>query len=166
VGIKLTWVLSTYVRIPLEPKESEPRMLMRIDPFDRFTPRIWGTTGRPTMPMDAYRHGDQLVVHFDLPGIDTTSVELTAEKNVLTVKANRPRRQIGDSQWLVSERLHGSFSCRLFLGDGLDLDKIEAGYDQGVLTITVPVAEQAKSRRIEITTGAAAQNSDAEATAA
>jgi HSP20 family protein len=116
--------------------------------------------------MDAYRHGDRLVVRFDLPGIDATSVELTAEKNVLTVKANRPRQQIEDSQWLVSERLHGTFSCRLFLRDGLDLDKIEAGYDQGVLTITIPVAEQAKSRRIEITTGAAAQSSDAEAAAA
>lgn len=128
-------------------------MLTRIDPFDRFAQLAWGA-GKPTMPMDAYRHADQLIVHFDLPGIDAESVEITAEKNVLTVRATRPRPQVEDSQWLVSERPHGTFSCQLSLGDGLDLDKIEASYDQGVLTITVPAAERAKSRRIEITRGA------------
>lgn len=138
---------------------------MRTDPFDRFAQRIWGATGRPAMPMDAYRHGDQLVVHFDLPGIDADSVELTVEKNVLAVQGTRTRKQIEDSQWLVSERPHGTFSCQLFLGDGLDLDKIEASYDQGVLTITVPVAEQAKSRRIEVTARDAAQGIEAGVTA-
>ena len=139
---------------------------MRIDPFDRFAHKIGGTAGRRTMPMDAYRHGDQLIVHFDLPGIDADSIELTVEKNVLTVQASRPRQQLEDSQWLVSERLHGTFSCQLFLGDGLDLHKIEASYNQGVLTITVPVAEQAKSRRIEITAGDAAQGNGSESAAA
>jgi HSP20 family protein len=133
-------------------------MLIRTDPFDRLAQQIWGVAGRPTMPMDAYRHGDQLTVQFDLPGIDVDSIALTVEKNVLTVQASRPRRQIEDSQWLVSERLHGTFSGQLFLGDGLDLDKIKASYDHGVLTITVPVAERAKSRRVEITAGSAPQS--------
>lgn len=120
-------------------------------------------TGKRTMPMDAYRHEDQLIVHFDLPGVDTDSIELTVENNMLAVKANRPRQQIEDAQWLVSERLHGTFSCQLSLGDGLDLDSIKASYDQGVLTISVPVAEQAKRRRIEIT---GSQTGGTESTAA
>lgn len=134
-------------------------MLMRTDPFDRLTQKLWGTNGRPTMPMDAYRDGDQLVVQFDLPGIDTESIDLTVERNALTVKAARRRPEIDNSQWQVSERPHGTFSCQLFLGEGLDFDKIEASYDKGVLTITVPAAEQARSRRVEITAGTGAQDS-------
>jgi HSP20 family protein len=129
-------------------------MIMAIEPFgkiDRSAEKIRGTTEKPTMPMDAYRHRDRLIVHFDLPGIQSDSVELTVQNTVLTVKAHRRRQQVEDAQWLVSERLHGSFSCQLFLGDGLDLDKIEASYDQGVLTISVPVAEETKTRRIEVT---------------
>lgn len=136
-------------------------MLMRTDPFDRVARQLWGTHSKPIMPMDAYRHGDKLVVHFDVPGIDTESIDLTVEKNVLTVQATRPRHQLEDSQWVVAERPHGTFSCQLFLGDGLDLDKIGASYDQGVLTITVPAGEQAKSRRVEIaSSGDAAENKE------
>ncbi|MDQ4092325.1 MAG: HSP20 family small heat-shock protein [Actinomycetota bacterium] len=120
-------------------------------------------TGKRTMPMDAYRHEGQLIMHFDLPGIDPDSIELTVENNMLAVKANRPRQQVEDAQWLVSERLHGTFTCQLSLGDGLNLDSIKASSDQGVLTITVPVAEQAKPRRIEITSS---ETSGAEPTAA
>ena len=112
--------------------------------------------------MDAYRDGDQLIVQFDIPGVDPELTELNVENNVLTVKARRPRPQIDDSQWLVSERLHGTFTCQLHLSDGLDLDKIQADYDRGVLTIRVPVAEEAKPRRIEI---GGSQTSDAESVA-
>lgn len=128
-------------------------MIVAIEPFgqtDRSAQHISNTPGKRTMPMDAYRDGDQLIVHFDVPGIDPDSLELNVENNVLTVKASRPRPQIGDSQWLVSERLHGTFTCQLYLSDGLDLDKVQADYDQGVLTIRVPVAEEARTRRIEI----------------
>jgi HSP20 family protein len=130
------------------------KVIMAIEPLgktDRSAEKTGGTTGKQTMPMDAYRHGNRLVVHVDLPGIKSDSVELTVQHNVLTVKAHRRRQQVEDAEWLVSERLHGSFSCQLFLSDGLDLDKIEASYDQGVLTISVPVAEQTKTRRIEVT---------------
>jgi len=129
-------------------------MIVAIEPLghtDRSAQNIPDTAAKRTMPMDAYRDGNQLIVHFDLPGIDPDSLELHVENNVLTVKANRPRPQIQDSQWLVSERLHGTFTCQLYLSDGLDLDKLHASYNHGVLTISIPVAEEAKARRIEIT---------------
>lgn len=128
-------------------------MIVAIEPTDRTdrsAQHISNTDGKRTMPMDAYRDGDQLIVQLDIPGIDPDSLELNVENNVLTVKASRRRPQIEDSQWLVSERLHGTFTCQLHLSDGLDLDKIQADYDRGVLTIRIPVAEDAKTRRIEI----------------
>jgi HSP20 family protein len=129
-------------------------MIVAIEPLaqaDRSAAQnIPGTAGKRSMPMDAYRDGDQLTVQLDLPGIERDSIELNVEHNVLTVKAHRPRVEIEDSQWLVSERLHGTFSCQLHLGNQLDLDNIHASYDQGVLTITVPVATVSKTRRIEI----------------
>ncbi len=132
-------------------------MLMRFDPFrelDRLSQQAFGTQGRPAvMAMDAYRQGEQFVVHFDLPGVDTSSIDLTVEKNVLTVTAERawPREEGQDV--IVSERAQGKFSRQLFLGEGLDSERIEASYDNGVLTVTVPVAEQAKPRKVEIGSG-------------
>ena len=130
-------------------------MLMRFDPFrelDRLTQQTWGPTGRsPVMPMDAYRDGDHFVVHFDLPGVDSSSIDLTVEKNVLTVTAERSWNKGEGQDVLVSERPQGKFSRQLFLGESLDPDRIEASYDNGVLTLTVPVAEQAKPRKVEIT---------------
>ncbi len=131
-------------------------MLMRFDPFrqfDRLTSELWNTS-RSVMPMDAYRDGDSFVVHFDLPGVDPDSIDLTVERNVLTVRAER-RWAPGEGQEVVtSERPQGSFSRQLFLGENLDVERIEASYDNGVLTITLPVAEQAKPRKVEITSGA------------
>jgi len=92
------------------------------------------------------------VVHFDLPGMDPSSIELTVEKNVLTVSAER-RWDAQDQEFIANERPQGTFSRQLFLGDTLDADHVKAGYDRGVLTVTIPVAEQAKPRKIEITTG-------------
>ena len=135
-------------------------MLMRFDPFrdfDRLAQQAFGTSGRalPAMPMDAYRHGDRFTVHFDLPGVDAGSIDLTVEKNVLTVSAQRSwQRQEGD-EVIAAERPQGSYSRQLFLGESLDTDRIEASYDNGVLTLTIPVAEQAKARRVEITSGSA-----------
>ena len=130
-------------------------MLMRFDPFrdvERWAQQL-GVTGRaPTMQMDAYRHDGQLVVHFDLPGVDPGAIEVTVDKNVLTVRAERAIAR-GEGEWLAAERPHGSFSRQLFLGEDLDADALEAHYDQGVLTLTVPVAEAAKPRRIEVTSG-------------
>ena len=131
-------------------------MLMRFDPFrefDRLTQQAFGTNSRQAvMPMDAYRKGDEFVVHFDLPGVDPSSIELTVEKNVLTVSAER-NWDFKDQEFIANERPQGTFSRQLFLGDTLDADHVEADYDRGVLTLTIPVAEQAKPRKIEVTTG-------------
>ena len=129
-------------------------VLVRTDPFrdlDRLTQQMWGTLARPTaMPIDAYQGGDAFVVHFDLPGVDPDTVDLNVERNVLTVRAERPAPDAMDADLLVAERPHGVFSRQLFLGDSLDLEKISATYDAGVLTLRIPVAEEAKPRRIEI----------------
>jgi HSP20 family protein len=129
-------------------------MLLRTaDPFrefDRLTQQILGTTNRPAiMPMDAWREGDQFVLEFDLPGVSAESIDLDVERNVLTVRAERVARN-GDWEMLASERPRGVFSRQLVLGDNLDLDRIGADYDGGVLRLTVPVAEKAKPRKIEI----------------
>lgn len=135
-------------------------MLMRVDPwreFDRLTRRFLepGTWSRPApMPMDAYRTGDEFVVVFDLPGVAPDTIDLDVDRNVLTVKAERRPAVTGDNvETQVSERPLGVFSRQLFLGDSLDTDNIEAGYEAGVLTLRIPVHERAKPRRIEITSG-------------
>ena len=130
-------------------------MLMRFDPFreiDRLT-QLWGQGRQAVLPMDACRQGGRFVVQLDLPGVDPASIDLTVEKNVLTVSAQRPAIGADGQEWLVSERPHGSFSRQLFLGEGLDTDHIEANYEHGVLTVTLPVAEAAKPRKVEITAG-------------
>ena len=136
-------------------------MLMRTDPFrelDRLTQQVFGSAAngswsRPTpMPMDAYRAGDQFVVTFDLPGVDPGAIELDVERNVLTVKAERRPAALDDNvEMQVAERPTGVFSRQLFLGDTLDAERIEAGYEAGVLTLRIPIAERAKPRKISIT---------------
>ena len=119
-------------------------MLMRTDPFrdlDRLAQQLVGagTSTRPSvMPLDAWREGDAFVIEFDLPGVQPETLDIDVERNVLTVRAERPT---------------GLFSRQLVLGDNLDLDRLEARYDAGVLRLTVPVAERAKPRKIEVTTG-------------
>ena len=129
-------------------------MLMRTDPFrdlDRLAQQVAGTPARPAaMPIDAYRQGDEFVVEFDLPGVDPTSIDLTVEKNVLTVHAQRRRTARDGVELLVGERPHGTFSRQLFLGESLDTDRIDAGYADGVLTLRLPIAERAKPRRVPI----------------
>ncbi|MFF9619975.1 Hsp20/alpha crystallin family protein [Streptomyces griseosporeus] len=132
-------------------------MLMRTDPFrelDRLAQQMLGTTARPSvMPMDAYRSGDDFLVHFDLPGIDPETIELDVERNVLNVRAERKSPAPEDAELLVAERPTGTFTRQLFLGDTLDAERIDASYEAGVLMLRIPVAEQAKPRRIQITGG-------------
>ncbi|MET8248510.1 Hsp20/alpha crystallin family protein [Streptomyces sp. NPDC005202] len=116
-----------------------------------------GAVARPAAtPMDAYRAGDDFVIHFDLPGIDPESIDLDVERNVLTVRAERRSPAPSESEMIVAERPTGSFSRQLFLGESLDTERIEASYDAGVLTVRIPVAEQAKPRKIQITGGGGA----------
>lgn len=132
-------------------------MLMRTDPFrelDRLTQQVFGTDGtlaRPSvMPMDAWRDGDTFHVEFDLPGVNPDSIDLDVERNVVTVHAERPARA-DNAELIAAERPRGVFSRQLILGDNLDTERIAAGYDDGVLTLKIPVAEQAKPRKISIT---------------
>jgi HSP20 family protein len=133
-------------------------MLMRTDPLrdlDRLAQQLVGagTSTRPSvMPLDAWREGDAFVLEFDLPGVQPETLDIDVERNVLTVRAERPPRN-GDWEMLAAERPTGLFSRQLVLGDNLDLDRLEARYDDGVLRLTVPVAERAKPRKIEVTTG-------------
>ena len=138
-------------------EEGAPAMLMRTDPFrelDRLTQQAFGnlpgTWSRPTaMLMDAYRVGEEFVVAFDLPGVSPDAIELDVERNVLTVKAERrPTAAADNVEMQVAERPLGAFSRQLFLGDSLDAERIEAVYDAGVLTLRIPIAEQAKPRKV------------------
>ena len=132
-------------------------MLMRTDPFrdlDRLAQQVLGTAARPAaMPIDAYRTGDTFVVEFDLPGVASDSIDLTVERNVLTVHAVRKPSGTEGAEMLLAERPQGTFSRQLFLGETLDTDRLDAKYVDGVLRIRIPVAEQAKPRKVAIQTG-------------
>ncbi|MFB6613272.1 Hsp20/alpha crystallin family protein [Streptomyces sp. NPDC085524] len=133
-------------------------MLMRTDPFrdlDRLTQQVLGTTAWPAaMPMDAFREGDAFVVELDLPGVDPESIDLDVQQDVVNVRAERRTTASGDNgEVLIAERPSGSFSRRLFLGETLDADRIEASYEAGVLRLSIPVTEKAKPRKIEIRAG-------------
>ncbi|WP_030299861.1 Hsp20/alpha crystallin family protein [Streptomyces katrae] len=130
-------------------------MLMRTDPFrelDRLTQQVLGAAARPAaMSMDAFREGDAFVVELDLPGVDPESIDLDVERNVLDIRAERRTTASAEnSDVLIAERPSGTFSRQLFLGEMLDADHIEASYEAGVLRLSIPVAEEAKPRKIEI----------------
>jgi HSP20 family protein len=131
-------------------------MLMRTDPFrelDRLAQQVLGTAARPAaMPMDAWQEDQEFVVAFDLPGVNLDSVDLDVERNVLTVRAERPDTAGKDTELIASERPRGVFSRQLILGDTLDTENVKATYDGGVLTLRIPVTEKAKPRKIEIET--------------
>jgi HSP20 family protein len=128
-------------------------MLMRTDPFrdlDRLTQQLLGTAVRPAaMPMDAYRKGDTFFIMLDLPGTSLESIDLTVEQSVLTVHAQRTAVE-DDVEMIVAERPSGTFTRQVFLGDTLDADNVAADYTAGVLTLRIPVREEAKPRKVTI----------------
>jgi HSP20 family protein len=128
-------------------------MLMRWDPFGELDRLVNGAQAgwrRAAVPMDAYKRGDRFFVHLDLPGVDPDSIDLTVERNVLTVKAERRTLLDEYDEAIVTERPTGTFTRQLFLGENLDTNGLEAAYDSGVLTLTIPVTEAARPRKIEI----------------
>ena len=138
-------------------------MLMRTDPFrdlDRLTQQVFGTAARPAfMPMDAWRSGDVFHIEFDLPGVSTESIDLDVERNVLTVRAERGQANNDGAEMIAAERPRGVFSRQIILSDNLNLDAVEATYNDGVLHLTVPVAEKAKPRKISVESGSSNGNS-------
>jgi HSP20 family protein len=132
-------------------------MVMRFDPFrdlDRLAQQAFGGVVQVrSIPMDAYRRGDAVFLHFDLPGIDPNTIDLTVEQNVLSVTAERLYERKEGDQIIAKERPVGAFERQMFLGEHLDPDRLQASYEQGVLTIQIPVAPEAKPRRIEIRAG-------------
>jgi len=130
-------------------------MLMRFDPFrelDRVTEQVDQVLRRTgsSIPMDAVRHGNQVFVSFDLPGVDPDAIDVTVERDVLTVNASRRFERAEGDEVLAGERPQGTFTRRVLLGQSLDTGKLEAAYDHGVLTIRLPVAEQAQPRKISV----------------
>ncbi|HEX4101939.1 MAG TPA: Hsp20/alpha crystallin family protein [Pseudonocardiaceae bacterium] len=127
--------------------------LMRFDPFrelDRLSEQVMGSRVPRTMPMEAWRRKDAFSVYVDLPGVDIDDVELTVERNVVSIRAERrPAHDEGD-EVIVDERPHGIFTRQLFLGDNLDANNLSADYDRGVLMLTIPIAEESKPRRIQL----------------
>ncbi|HEX6887408.1 MAG TPA: Hsp20/alpha crystallin family protein [Candidatus Nanopelagicales bacterium] len=135
-------------------------MATRFDPFrdlDRIAERMftsavdWGQAMR-AMPMDLYRQDDQWTLVCDLPGVDPSSIDVDVDGRVMTLRAERPAGPEG-AEWVVNERMSGTFMRQLTLGDGVDLEHITATYADGVLRLTLPVAEAAKPRKISVQAG-------------
>jgi HSP20 family protein len=144
---------------------------LTFDPFremDRLTSQLLGTGAAARsprwMPMDLYRVDDHYVVTVDLPGVDPGSIDLNVDGNTLTISAERSLRSDDGVQWLAQERPVGSYLRQLQLGDGLDVERIQASYDAGVLTVTIPVAERARPRRITVESGGSRTSVDANRT--
>src|SRR6476620_4160272 len=143
-------------------------MLVRFDPLRELDRAAEAAeSARPwQMPMDAYRRGEEFVVHLDVPGVNPNTIDLTVEQNTLTVTGERAWPRAEGDEVIIVERPQGTFSRQLLLGDSLDTDRIAARADHGVLTITIPVAEQSKARKVEIAHGTEARVVEATAVAA
>ncbi|MEV0994760.1 Hsp20/alpha crystallin family protein [Nonomuraea sp. NPDC050202] len=136
-------------------------LLTSIDPFfqeferqfNRLTRQSFDSTGNAVMPMDGLRRADDVLLRFDLPGIDPDSIEVTVDRGVLSVSARREEEIAEDERLFVRERTMGTFTRRVYLSEHLDSDKIDAGYANGVLTVRIPVLERAKPRKVAIQRG-------------
>ena len=137
-------------------------MLLRFDPF-RELDRAFERPLPGPLPMDAVRRGDEIVVSLDLPGVPRDAIDITVERNVLTVRAERRAERHDGDKVIAAERAHGTVSRQLLLGDVLDGDNVVADHVDGVLTLRIPVARAAQPRKVAI--GAGAPAIDAEVTA-
>lgn len=133
--------------------------MTRIDSFrdlDRIAGQLLAVGREPrSMPMDLYRSGDHYVMHLDLPGIDPGSVDIQVDGSVLTIRAERSPRTAEEIDWLIHERPSGTYQRQLKVGPGVDVDAVSATLEHGVLTLTLPIAERAKPRKIEVSAGTA-----------
>ena len=139
-------------------------MAMFFDPFrefDRMAEQLFDRQGPRLMPMDLYRDGDHYVLSADLPGIDPGSVDIDVDGQLLTIRAERTPRSQEGVKWLTRERNSGSFLRQLNLGQGIDTAAISASYENGVLSVVIPVSEKAKPRKIEVQAGGTPATADA-----
>jgi HSP20 family protein len=128
---------------------------MTFDPFgdlERLTNGLTHSlrTGPRSVPVDLFRDGDKYVLSADLPGMDPGSIDIDLDGNLLTIRAERTQGVYGDAQWLVQERRAGSYLRQFTLGDGIDTNAISANYDNGVLSLVIPLSERAKPRKITV----------------
>jgi len=139
-------------------------MAMNFDPFrelDRVASSLLDSRQGPRlMPIDLHKDGDTYILSADLPGVDPGSIDVDVDGQLLTIRAERTVRS-GDVKWLAHERPSGSFLRQLNLGDGIATDEISASYDNGVLSVMIPVSERAKPRKVAIQSGSAASESAA-----
>ena len=135
--------------------------LTALDPisrdFDRlvrraFGPSAFGTAFAPALPMDTVRRDGEVVLKFDVPGVDSDKIDVTVDRGVLSVSARRTEKTGEDEKLITRERVTGSFTRRLSLGDSLDTEKIEAAFADGVLTVRLPLLATAQPRKVEIHT--------------
>jgi HSP20 family protein len=141
-------------------ERKDDTMAMNFDPFrelDRMAAALTDRQGPRLMPMDLYRDGDHYVLAADLPGIDPGSVDIDVDGQLLTIRAERTLAGANGVKWLAQERRGGSFLRQLNLGQGVDTERIAATYEQGVLTVTIPVSERAKPRKIEVSTASGSE---------
>ena len=131
---------------------------MTVSGFDPFSTmdRLLGRSGVGEggsrslgLPVDVYRKGDEFIVEVDVPGMDPSALDVTVERNMLSITGERPARH-GDADAVLCERPHARFNRQLYLGENLDTAGVKASYDNGVLTITIPVSQQARPRKIDI----------------
>jgi len=134
-------------------------MAMFFDPFrdiDRVAGQLLDSRQGPRlMPIDLYRDGDHYVLNADLPGIDPGSVDIDVDGQLLSIRAERTPRSQEGVKWIARERSAGSFLRQFNLGQGIDTTAISANYENGVLSVVIPVSEKAKPRKIEVQTSAA-----------
>jgi HSP20 family protein len=164
-------MLSSWKALEHEPLQKGVLMLIQTDPFRDLDTLFSQLTNRQAnsggvMPMDAFRRGNDVWVHIDLPGVKAESLDITVERNVLTIAAERDWQRQENDQAYFGERYRGSFRRQIQLGDGLDLENLEADLHDGVLTIRIPVAEQAKPRKVEVGQRATVAQDAIEATTA
>ncbi len=127
--------------------------MTRFDPFrdmERLFAETFRTPASGAMPMDVYHDGENFVVQIDLPGVDPSSIDVDVDDQTLTIRAARPAASGDGIKWLTRERPAGAFARQLTLGRGLATDRIRADYADGVLRLTLPVAEEAKPRKIAV----------------
>jgi HSP20 family protein len=144
--------------------------VMRFDPFgdpfrqlDRLASQLASGTRTPMgMAMDVWQGDDGFHVALDLPGVDASSIDITTERNILTIKAERRAEYQQGQNVLVAERPQGSFTRQLQLGDTVDTENVEASYGDGVLHLTIPLAQAAQPRRIQVQGGGGQRQLDIE----